>query len=99
MLGHQLAAEGDRILTDRMRQLVHETFEIERVVIDVHASPWTRRDVGIAHRMLDQEIGNRIPDRSLAFRIEARECAGIHAVDQGLRAHTELDRLSRQPHL
>src|SRR6266436_5549063 len=97
MLRHQLAPELERILADRMRQFVHETFEIDRVVIDVHAAPETRRDGGIAHRMLDQKIGNRISNRSVAARIEALECDGVHAVDQSFRAQAEQDGLPRQP--
>ena len=73
ILGHQLAPEFERILADRMRQLVHEAFEIDRILVDVDAAPETRRDVGIAHRMLDQEVGNGIADRGLAGRVEALE--------------------------
>ena len=99
MLGHQLAPERDRILAHRMRQFVHETFEIDRVVIDIDAAPESRRDVGIAHRMLDQQIRYRISDRMLAARIETLECGLIHAVHQCLGAQAEQDRLSRQPDL
>src|ERR1700716_775908 len=99
MLRHQLAPELDRILAHRMRQFIHETFEVDRVVIDVHAAPVTRRDVGIAHRMLDQKIGNRISDRGVAGSTEALECGRIHAVDQCLGAQAELDGLSRQSYL
>ena len=97
MLRHQLAPELERILADRMRQFVHETFEIDRVMIDVHAAPETRRDGGIAHRMLNQKIGNRISNRSIAARIETLECGGVHAVDQCFWAQAEQDGLPRQP--
>jgi hypothetical protein len=56
MLRHQLAAEFERILAGRMRQLVHEAFEIDRVLVDVHAAPEARRDVRIAHRVVDQQV-------------------------------------------
>src|SRR5258708_6285707 len=92
----RLAPELERILANRMRQLVHETFKIDRVVIDVHAAPEARRDGGIAHRVLDQEIGNRISNRSIAARIEALECGGVHAVDQCFWAKAEQERLPRQ---
>ena len=56
MLRHQLAAEGEGILASRMCKLIHKAFEIDRVVIDVHAAPEARNNVRIAHRMLDQDI-------------------------------------------
>ncbi len=66
MFGHQLAPELERILPRRMRQLVHEAFDVDRVLVDVHAAPEARRDMRVAHRMFDQEIGNAIAERGVA---------------------------------
>jgi len=52
-------AECDRS-SPRHAQFVHETFQIDRVVIDIDAAPEAGRDVRVAHRMLDQEIRHRI---------------------------------------
>ena len=59
MILHQLAAELERILVGRMRQLVHEAFEVDRVVVDVHAAPEAREDVRVAHRVVDQQVRDR----------------------------------------
>ena len=60
MIRHQLAAECERILPGRMRQLIHEAFEIDRVLVAVDAAPEARRHMRIAHRMVDQQIGDRV---------------------------------------
>jgi hypothetical protein len=60
MIRHQLAAEFERVLPDRMRQLIHEAFEIDRVLVAVDAAPDTRRNMGIAHGMVDQQMGDGV---------------------------------------
>ena len=94
---HQLAPEFDRILADRMRQLVHEAFEIDRVLVDVDAAPEARRDVGIAHGMLDQQVRKGVADRPVAGGSEALEGGRVHAVDQCRRAHRVQDGLAGDP--
>ena len=97
MLRHQLAAEFERILAGRMRQLIHEAFEIDRVVVDVHAAPEARRDVRIAHRMVDQQIGDGVAERGFArSALRPWNVDGIHAVDQRLRDAGKQDRLARR---
>ena len=66
MLRHQLAPEFERVLAGRMRQLVHEAFEIDGVLIDVDAAPEARRNVRIAHRMVDQQVRHGVADRGFA---------------------------------
>src|ERR1700722_7088019 len=56
VLRHDLAPEFERILSDRQRELIHEAFDIDGVVVDVDAAPKAGRDVRIAHRMLDQQV-------------------------------------------
>ena len=60
MIRHQLAAEFERVLPDRMRKLVHEAFEIDRVLVAVDAAPNTRRNMRITHGMVDQQVGDRV---------------------------------------
>ena len=58
MLRHQLAPELERILAGGVRQFVHEALEIDGVLVVVHAAPEPRRNVRIAHGVIDQQIGN-----------------------------------------
>ena len=62
---HQLAAELERILAGRMGQLVHEAFEIDRVLVEVHAAPEARRHVRVAHRVVDQQVRDGVAERRL----------------------------------
>ncbi len=74
MLRHHLAAERERVLTRRMRQLVDEAFQIDGVLVVVHATPEPRRDVRVAHRVVDQQVRHVIAER--AFR-----AAGVEALE------------------
>ena len=60
MVRHQLAAECERVLPGRMRQLIHEAFEIDSVLVAVDAAPDARRNMGITHRMVDQQMGDGV---------------------------------------
>src|SRR5262249_1380922 len=74
MLRHQLAPEFERVDARFLCKLVHEAFEVNGVVVDVHASPEAWIDVRVAHRMIDQDVGDRVADRRFrSARIEARE--------------------------
>ena len=64
--GHQLAAELERILPDGVRQLVHEAFEVDGVLIVVHPTPEPRWNVRIAHGVIDQQVRDGVTER--AFR-------------------------------
>ena len=66
MARHQLAAELERILANGMRELVHEAFEIERILVVVHAAPEVRRDVWVAHGVVDQQVRDGVAERVLA---------------------------------
>ena len=99
-IAEQLAPELQRILAGGMRHLVHEAFEIDGVLIVVHAAPESRRQRWIAHRVVDHEIRNRIAEPPLgATRIEALEGDRIAAVLQAVGIHRRQDRLARDPHL
>ena len=64
MLAHQLAPERERILAGRLRQLVHEAFEIDGVLVVVHAAPEPRRDVRVAHGVVDQQVRDGVAERA-----------------------------------
>ena len=44
---HQTAAEFERINARRLRQFVHETFDVNRVLIEVHPAPETGGTCGL----------------------------------------------------
>src|SRR5207245_3526958 len=73
MVRHQLAPELERVLADRMGKLIHEAFEIDGVLVDVHAEPETRWDVWVAYGMVDQMVRNGVAERRLAPWLEGRE--------------------------
>jgi hypothetical protein len=80
MLCHQLAPELERVDAHFLCKLVHEAFEVNGVVVDVHAAPEAWIDVRVTHRMIDQDVGNRVADRRFrSARIEARERRWIAA--------------------
>ena len=81
MVGHQLAPERERILPGRMRQLVDEALEIDRVLVEIHAAPEAGRNGRVAHRMVDQQRRKRVADRGFrSRRVEALEHNRILAV-------------------
>ena len=98
MFAHELAAELERVLPDRVRQLVHEAFDEDGVLVDVHAAPEARQDVRIAHRVVDHQVRDGVAERVLlALRHEALERERIFPVDQVLREHVREDRLAGEP--
>ena len=100
MVGHQLAPEGQRILPGRVRELVDEALEVDRVLVQVHAAPEARRHVRVAHRMVDQQRRKRVADRRFrSRRIQALEHHRILAVLDVLRQQAGQDRLARDAHV
>ena len=103
MLGvvrHQLAPELERVLAGCLRQLIHEAFEIDGVLIVVHPAPEPRRDVGVAHRMVDQQVRDLVAEHAFRpGRIETLEHERIHAVLQQLRQQAGDDGLPGQAHM
>src|SRR5262245_20356575 len=85
MICHQLAPELERVLADRMGKLVHEAFEIDGVVVDVHAAPEARRDVWVAHGVVNQKVRDGVAQRCLAPWIEAREGGRVLSVLEASR--------------
>ena len=100
MIHHELAAKLERILTRRVRKLVHEAFQVDRILIVVHSAPEVRRDVRVAHSVVDEQVRNRIAERTFrTARIEALEHNRVLPVLQVLRNHIGEDRLARNPHV
>ena len=87
VLRHQLAAERERILPGRMRQLVHEALEIDRVLVEVDAAPEARRHRRIAHGVVDQQVRDRVADDALRpAGVEPLEGRRVAPVLEALRA-------------
>ncbi len=57
MLAHQLAAELQRVHAGFLGKLIHEAFDVDGVVVDVHAAPEARLHVRVAHRVIDRRFG------------------------------------------
>ena len=76
MRTHQLLPERERILPRGERELVHEALEEHRVLVDVDAAPEPRRDVRVAHRVVDQQVRDAVAERVLARLREALERGG-----------------------
>ena len=83
---HQLAPELKRILADRLGKLVHKAFEIESVLIVIHAAPEVRRDVRIPHGVVNKQVWNRVAESAFCpAGVEALKHEGILTVLQTLR--------------
>src|SRR6266446_7391103 len=91
MVRHQLAPELERVLADRMGKLIHEAFEIDGVLVDVHAAPEARRDVWVAHGMVDQKVRDGVAERCLAPWIETRESGRVLSVFETSREYRRED--------
>ena len=99
MLRHQLATQSQRILLRRMGNFVDKSFEINRVLVQVHAAPETRWHMRIAHRVIHQQRRERITNRRLWARwIEALKHYGVFAVANVLWRNESQDRLPRDAH-
>src|SRR5882672_7687074 len=101
MFRHKLAPELERILAGRVRELVHEALDEQRVLVDVDAAPETRRHVGVAHRVVDQQVRHGVAERVLARLEHALEAQGVAPL---LRLHDfgtnrSEDRLAREAHV
>ena len=75
------AAEGEGILARGMRQLVDERFEIDRIVIGVHAAPKAGEQMRVAHRVIDQNVRHIVAEGALrTIRRETLEDERVEAV-------------------
>ena len=85
MLGiflHEAAAEFERVLARRLRHLVHEAFHVDGVLVGVDAAPRADRHVGVAHRVLDQQVRHAVAELRVAgLGVVALELAHVLAAD------------------
>ena len=99
MLLHHLAAEFERVLPGRMRHLVDEAFEIDGVLVVVHATPEARREVRVAHGVIDQDVRDVVADLAFgAAGVEPLEGRGIASVHEPIRRDAGEDRLAGDAH-
>jgi len=89
MVRHQLAPELKWILASRMGKLVHKAFEIESILIVVHAAPENAAEcAGSAWAWSMSRFGNRVTESAFRpARVEALKHEGILTVLQALRRH------------
>src|SRR3954447_16378032 len=81
MIRHELATKLERVLAGRVRKLIHEAFQINRILIVVHSAPEVRWDMRVAHRVVDKQVRNRIAERTFrTARIKTLEHSRVLAV-------------------
>ena len=61
----QLATELKRALPGGMRQLINEALDVDGVVVGVDAAPEARREMRVAHRMVDENVRYVVTERAL----------------------------------
>src|SRR6267143_2179731 len=101
VLRHQLAPEFERVLARGFRQLVHKALDEQRVLVDVDAAPEAGRHVGVAHRVVDQEVRDGIAERAFArleHTLETERVAPFLRLDD-FRTNGSEDRLAREAHM
>ena len=101
MLGLEVfEAKGERVITDRVRHLVHKAFDIKSVLVTVDATPETCRYMRIAHCVVDQQVGHIVAECPLgAAGIEALENDRILAILHACRNERRQDGLSGNAHM
>ena len=86
MLAHQRAAELERVLAGGARHLVDEALHVDAVLVGVDAAPRAHRHVGVAHRVLDQQVGHGVAELRVAgLGPQALQLAPVLAVDDRRR--------------
>src|SRR5262249_6982748 len=81
MILQEDAAELEGVLARSPRHLVHEAFQEQAVLIRVDAAPRPDRHVGVAHRVLDQQVGHRVAElRVTRLLPQALKLAHVPAV-------------------
>ena len=91
----QFAAQRQRVLFGGVREFVDKAFQINRVLVQIHATPETRRHMRIAHRMVDQKIRERVHQRVFGTgRIQALKNHRVFTVAQILRTQAGKNRLA-----
>ena len=60
VFGHQFAAQCERVLLGRVGNFVDKALKVNRVLIQIHATPEARWHVRIAHRVIHQQRGEGV---------------------------------------
>ena len=88
IFGHQLATEFERVLTGGLREFVDKALHVNGVLVDVYAAPEARWYVGVAHGVINQQVGNGVVAKfKFPRRVHALKDGWIHAIDQRLGSH------------
>ena len=96
MILHQRAAELHRILAGRARALLDEALHVDAVLIGVDAAPRPDRHMGVAHRVLDQQVREGVAELRVAgLFAKALELTPVLAADDGGWIVQGVDRLAR----
>ena len=72
-----LATELYRIHTGSFSHLIHEGFDKDRVLVNIHTTPETWRDMRIAHRMIDRHIREAVSNTMFTTRLKTLEAQWI----------------------
>ncbi len=95
MLGHEGAAELERVGASGPGHFFHEAFHVDGVLVGVDATPWADRHVRVTHRVFDQEIRHGVAELRVAGLVRVSlELAGVLAVGNQRRVHERVDRLA-----
>jgi hypothetical protein len=70
MAGHVLAPERERVHAGRVRHLVDEALDVDRVVVGVDAAPEAGQHVRVAQLLVDEQRRERVAEP--AFLAPAR---------------------------
>ena len=98
VVGHQRAAELERVLAGGMGQLVHEAFHVDGVLVDVDPAPEPRRHRRVAHGVVDEQVRDAVADGVIAVGEQALEGDRVRAVLECGRAHRGEDGLPGDAH-
>ena len=101
MIAKKLAAKFNRVGASSLGQFVHEAFEENCVLINVHAAPKARRNRLIPHGVIDHQIRNRVTKCVLARignALKHHWVATLLLLNDGRTDHCK-DRLPRQAHV
>src|SRR5881396_1138419 len=94
MVSHELAAEFKRVFPGRARHLLDEALQVHAVLVGVDAAPRSDRHVGVAHRVLDLQVGHGVAELRVAGLFpKALELANILAFLDRARIQPGVDRL------
>ena len=68
-----------------MSQFVHEAFHIHGVLVHINTAEKARSQMGVSHRVINQQIGNAIRDGMISRFIYTLELGWVFAVADRLR--------------